>query len=209
MFLGRHPPPWARQSSHPNGLPSCIRAGEILAGKYRLERELGRGAMGTVWSAMHLTLGQRVAIKLVSAEHAQSEEARARFGIEAKAAARLKIAARRSGLRRRRDAGGHALHRHGVPGRRVSRSARRTRGHRPARRRGTHHRCEFARALARAHAHGIVHRDLKPGNIFLTRSDEDEVGWLAEGPRFRHRQDRRAPRRTRPRPARSSARRCS
>ena len=32
------------------GLPSTIREGEVLGGKYRLEQEIGRGAMGTVWS---------------------------------------------------------------------------------------------------------------------------------------------------------------
>jgi serine/threonine-protein kinase len=37
-----------------------------------------------------------------------------------------------------------------------------------------------ARALSRAHASGIVHRDLKPANVFLTRSDDDELGWLAK-----------------------------
>src|SRR6185369_13947704 len=111
------------------GLPSSICEGEILGGKYRLEREIGRGTMGTVWSAVHLTLGQRVAIKLIAAEHAQAVEARQRFSTEAKAAARLRS-------------------RH------------------------------VARALSRAHAAGIVHRDLKPANVFLTRYEDDEVGWL-------------------------------
>ncbi|HEY1535552.1 MAG TPA: serine/threonine-protein kinase, partial [Polyangiaceae bacterium] len=37
-----------------------------------------------------------------------------------------------------------------------------------------------ARALSRAHAVGIVHRDLKPGNVFLTRSEDDELGWVAK-----------------------------
>ncbi|MEO8900326.1 MAG: serine/threonine-protein kinase, partial [Polyangiaceae bacterium] len=36
------------------------------------------------------------------------------------------------------------------------------------------------RALSRAHAQGIVHRDLKPGNVFLTRSEDDELGWVAK-----------------------------
>src|SRR6478736_2845962 len=72
------------------GLPSTICEGVILGGKYRLEREIGRGTMGTVWSAVHLTLGQRVAIKLIAAEHAQASEARQRFSTEAKAAARLR-----------------------------------------------------------------------------------------------------------------------
>jgi serine/threonine protein kinase len=72
------------------GLGPSIREGEVLAAKYRLERELGRGAMGTVWSAMHLTLEQRVAIKFIGSEFADSIEARLRFRTEARAAAHLK-----------------------------------------------------------------------------------------------------------------------
>src|SRR5436190_10649011 len=64
--------------------------GDLIAGKYRLERELGRGAMGTVWAALHVTLGQRVAIKLIAGDQSRSPEALMRFGIEAKAAARLR-----------------------------------------------------------------------------------------------------------------------
>src|ERR1700753_1150813 len=64
--------------------------GAVIAGKYRLERELGRGAMGTVWGALHTALGQRVAIKLIAVEQSRSLEARQRFSVEAKAAARLR-----------------------------------------------------------------------------------------------------------------------
>jgi len=161
------------------GLPSTIAEGVILGGKYRLEREIGRGTMGTVWSAVHLTLGQRVAIKLIAAEHAQAAEARLRFATEAKAAARLRsryvVQVYDDGetpegtpyivleyldgetleqrLERERD----------VP---LNDAVRITR--------------HVARALSRAHASGIVHRDLKPANVFLTRSDDDEHGWLAK-----------------------------
>jgi serine/threonine protein kinase len=38
---------------------------QVLSGKYRLERELGRGGMGSVWLAQHLTLRSPVAIKLI------------------------------------------------------------------------------------------------------------------------------------------------
>src|SRR5687768_10335239 len=70
----------------PQGLPSHIGPGLAIGGKYRLEREIGRGSMGTVYCAVHVTLGQRVAIKLISSEHTQSSEARTRFGEETNAA---------------------------------------------------------------------------------------------------------------------------
>jgi serine/threonine-protein kinase len=162
-----------------HGLPPSIREGAVLGGKYRLEREIGRGAMGTVWSAVHLTLGQRVAIKLIAAEYAQAPEARQRFSIEAKAAARLRSRhvvqiyddgetpagtpyivleylegeTLEQRLERERD----------VP---LNDAVRITR--------------QVARALSRAHAQGIVHRDLKPGNVFLARSEDDEFGWIAK-----------------------------
>jgi serine/threonine protein kinase len=161
------------------GLPNTVREGEVLGGKYRLEKEIGRGAMGTVWSAVHLTLGQRVAIKLIAAEHAQAPEARTRFSTEAKAAARLRsryvVQVYDDGetpagtpyivleyldgetLEQRMD------REHDLP---LNDAVRITR--------------HVARALSRAHAQGIVHRDLKPGNVFLTRSDDDELGWVAK-----------------------------
>ncbi len=161
------------------GLPSHIQPGLIIAGKYRLEEEIGRGSMGTVYRAVHVTLGQRVAIKLISGEHLQSPEARKRFGVEAKAAAKLRsrhvvqvyddgetsegnpyivleyLEGETLEQRLERD--------HDVP----LADAVRIVSH-------------VGRALARAHAQGIVHRDLKPANIFLVKSDDDEVGWIGK-----------------------------
>jgi len=161
------------------GLPSTIREGEVLGAKYRLEKEIGRGAMGTVWSAVHLTLGQRVAIKLIAAEHAQAPEARQRFSTEAKAAARLRS---RYVVQVYDDGETPA----GTPYIVLEYLAGETLEQRLEREGGlplndavriTRH---VARALSRAHASGIVHRDLKPGNVFLTRSEDDEMGWLAK-----------------------------
>jgi serine/threonine-protein kinase len=159
--------------------PPSIRSGNVLHGKYRLERELGRGAMGTVWAAIHLTLDQRVAIKVISSEYANSSEAIQRFHTEAKAAAKL----RSRYVVQVYDDGetpeglpyivmeyleGESLEdrivRDGdIP---LAEAVRIT----------TH----VGRALSRAHARGIVHRDLKPANIFITRSEDDEQGWVAK-----------------------------
>ena len=162
-----------------HGLPSSIREGEVLGGKYRLEKEIGRGAMGTVWSAVHLTLGQRVAIKLISAEHAQSVEARVRFSTEAKAAARLRsryvVQVYDDG---ETPAGTPYIVLEYLEGETLEQRLERD-GDVPLNDavRITRH---VARALSRAHAQGIVHRDLKPGNVFLTRSEDDEFGWIAK-----------------------------
>jgi serine/threonine-protein kinase len=156
-----------------------FRPGEVIAEKYRLEREIGRGAMGTVWKAVHVTLGQKVAIKLIAAEQAGSNDARLRFGLEAKAAARLKS----RHVVQVYDSG-HTQD--GIPyivmeyleGQTLEErlAAQRDMSLGEAVRITTH----VGRALARAHAQGIVHRDLKSGNIFIAKSDDDELGWVAK-----------------------------
>jgi serine/threonine protein kinase len=155
-----------------------LQPGVIVAERYRLERELGRGAMGVVWAAVHVTLGQRVAIKLISAGALDSPETRHRFSTEAKAAARLKS---RHVVQVYDD--GQTLD--GTPyivmeyleGETLE--AKLTRGALPLPEavRITNHVC---RALSRAHAQGVIHRDLKPANIFIARVEDDEYGWLAK-----------------------------
>src|SRR5450432_4428992 len=64
--------------------------GQILAGKYRIERVLGVGGMGVVVAARHLQLDERVAIKFMLREALANAEAVARFAREARAAVRIK-----------------------------------------------------------------------------------------------------------------------
>jgi serine/threonine-protein kinase len=64
--------------------------GSIVGGKYRVMRLIGTGGMGTVWEGVHTTLATRVAIKFIRPQFAEQPEARARFEIEARAAAKLK-----------------------------------------------------------------------------------------------------------------------
>src|SRR5438128_550548 len=71
-----------------NELP--VREGEIIAGKYRVEKMLGRGGMGVVVAATNVDLDQRVAIKFVLPPAAASDDLLERFMREARAVARLK-----------------------------------------------------------------------------------------------------------------------
>src|SRR6476661_524656 len=63
---------------------------QVLASKYKLVHQLGKGGMGTVWLAHHLTLQSPVAIKLIEPQIANNPEALARFMREARAAAALR-----------------------------------------------------------------------------------------------------------------------
>ncbi len=64
--------------------------GEMLDGKYRIERELGRGGMGTVYLATHIGTDRPVAIKVISPEYMKKPEFVERFRREARAAGRLR-----------------------------------------------------------------------------------------------------------------------
>ena len=67
-----------------------VRQGDILAGKYRVEKVLGIGGMGVVVSALHLELDQRVALKFLLPDAATKPDVIARFSREARAAAKIR-----------------------------------------------------------------------------------------------------------------------
>src|SRR5262249_7058735 len=69
---------------------SSVRVGEVLAGRFRIERLLGEGGMGVVLLAHHLHLDQPVAIKLLSSRMDWSEDTLSRFMREARAASKIK-----------------------------------------------------------------------------------------------------------------------
>ncbi|MCS6874906.1 MAG: protein kinase [Pyrinomonadaceae bacterium] len=64
--------------------------GEILDGKYKIERELGRGGMGAVYLATHLGTDRFVAVKVISPQFMKRAEFVERFRREARAAGRLR-----------------------------------------------------------------------------------------------------------------------
>src|ERR1041384_3714253 len=64
--------------------------GTVVGGRYRLERLVGQGGMGSVWKGRHTTLNRAVAIKFIHPHLASSADALQRFENEAKAAAKIK-----------------------------------------------------------------------------------------------------------------------
>src|SRR4051794_6300981 len=72
--------------------PRMLRIEEhkLIAGRYRLQRALARGGMGSIWVARHVQLDLDVAVKFMAPELSASSDARARFEREAKASAQLK-----------------------------------------------------------------------------------------------------------------------
>ncbi|MDQ1557054.1 MAG: eukaryotic-like serine/threonine-protein kinase [Pyrinomonadaceae bacterium] len=138
----------------------------VIANRFRVECEIGRGGMGTVYLATHLGLERPVAVKVLKAEFAADPEVAERFMREARTMARL----RHTRAAMIFDAGSLPDGRPFIVMEHVEGStladvlARE--GRFPAER-AVRIACEICDVLAEAHALGIVHRDLKPSNIML------------------------------------------
>jgi len=152
--------------------------GDVIAGKYRVERRLGEGGMGVVIAARHMELGTRVAIKLLgvgsgAAENRSGDEAR--FLREAQAASRIESEHVVRVLDVGRTGEGRPFivmeHLRGVDlARRLLEG-----GALPVEA-ALDYVIQACDALVEAHALGIVHRDLKPSNLFVVeRRDGSEI----------------------------------
>ncbi|TKD05183.1 serine/threonine-protein kinase [Polyangium fumosum] len=147
--------------------------GTVIAGRYRMERPLASGGMGSVWVGRHVTLQTDVAIKFISNESAASQAARARFEREARSAAHLRhpnvVAVQDYGIEDETPylvmelLRGESLEERILARGRLSLEALAPIVQ------------QMSRGLRKAHEAGVVHRDLKPGNVFLARDDDDEV----------------------------------
>jgi serine/threonine protein kinase len=67
-----------------------VHEGDVLAGKYRIDKILGAGGMGVVVAAHHIQLDEKVAINFLLPDALGNAEAVARFGREARAAVKIK-----------------------------------------------------------------------------------------------------------------------
>lgn len=162
-------------------------AGRMLGGRYRLVREIARGASGAIWCAEHVILRMPVAIKFSLSAHPsrESETAAARsvtmkrFLSEARIAAAVRgphvVEVLDYGVEQgtpflvmellRGETLGARLRRHGRVGADVTAQIV----------------LQVAQALGRMHALGVVHCDLKPENVFLVEGGALEAKLLDFG----------------------------
>ncbi|MEO8184878.1 MAG: serine/threonine-protein kinase [Deltaproteobacteria bacterium] len=155
-----------------------LRAGQVIAERYRLEELLERGAMGSVWRAEAIRLRSAVAVKFLEPALIGVPEMRDRFMQEARSAAAI------------RSAHVVQIYDYGSEGdvpyiamelllgesldARLSALGRLT----PSELNKIF--SEVARGIGQAHVMGVVHRDVKPGNIFLAREGQSEVAKLID-----------------------------
>src|SRR5215472_2516753 len=156
--------------------------GDVVAGKYRIERLLARGGMGAVFEAYHELLQQRVALKVMLREYTDSDRGVTRFLNEARAASRIEgeHVARVLDLGQLED-GSPFIALELLSGSDLQ-DVLISRGQLPVAE-AVDYVLQALEAIAQAHALGIVHRDLKPGNLFLasTRSGAQVVKVLDFG----------------------------
>ena len=166
----------ARRLRMAPGVSDRRSAGEHVTEHIRLVRELGRGAMGSVWVADHLTLETHVAVKFINRQlldAGDDEDMRQRFSREARSAAHIKsphvVQIFDHGVM---DDGAPYIIMELLEGESLAQrievgplsledSARVV--------------VQVARGLAVAHERGIVHRDIKPENIFLCDEEDGFV----------------------------------
>jgi serine/threonine-protein kinase len=143
-----------------------VEIGDVIADKYRVDRVLGKGAMGVVVAATHIELRRQRAIKFMMPDAIEDRESVERFLREARAAAELKSQ--------------HAVKIHdvarlptgepyivmelleGTDFRTLLKQRRALPAHE-----AVAYMLQACEAVAEAHAAGIIHRDLKPANLFL------------------------------------------
>jgi len=147
---------------------AALASGDLLLGKYRIERALGQGGMGGVFAARHVELGELYAIKVMLPNTRASQEAVERFLREARIAAKLESehVARVFDVGRADDGTLFMVMEH-LKGRDLK-AYLAERGRLPCEEAITYVR-QACEALAEAHEMGIVHRDIKPANLFLAQ----------------------------------------
>ena len=142
--------------------------GDVVAGKYEINDLIGTGGMGFVFSATHVELGEKVALKFLRPECMSNEELVGRFAREARASVKIKseYVARVFDVGTLPDGAPFIVMEY-LEGKDLFEVVR-EQGPLPIKV-AVEYVMQACEALAVAHASGVVHRDIKPENLFLTQ----------------------------------------
>jgi serine/threonine-protein kinase len=149
-------------------LITAFQPGQVLGGKYRVEKVLGTGGMGFVVACQHIQLNQRVALKFLHPTMMENQEVVGRFLREAQAAVQIRSehVVRVSDVATLDDGVPYMVMEY-LEGTDLKETLERN-GALPVAT-AVDYVLQACEALAEAHQLGIVHRDLKPNNLFLTK----------------------------------------
>ena len=140
------------------------RIGTVIAG-YRIESRIGRGGMGVVYRAHHLSLGRQAALKVIAPDLAESSGFRERFSREARVAAALAHPNIVTVYDAGEVDGTLYLAMQYIEGSDLARMLSEDGRLRPYRAIDV---CrQIAGALDAAHLQGLIHRDVKPANVLI------------------------------------------
>src|SRR4051812_40138411 len=144
--------------------------GRVLSERYRIQRKVGEGGMGTVYQAEHALIGKKIALKVLFPELTRRADLVARFLQEAKSASRI-------GHENVIDISDFGQSPEGM----VYIAMELLEGHDLAHviksegpmawPRARPILMQIAKALRAAHEHGIIHRDMKPENVYLIQRE--------------------------------------
>jgi len=160
-----------RKESSPEALADMPQEGDLIAGKYLVERVIGTGGMGVVLAAHHTLLEERVALKFLLPKARVSPDAVARFLREAQATTKIKNehVARVKDVGQLDDSAPYIVMEY-LDGSDLA-TWLTERGPLPVEQ-AVDFVLQACEAIAEAHTHGIVHRDLKPPNLFCVRKPD-------------------------------------
>jgi serine/threonine-protein kinase len=150
-----------------------VSEGEILDGKYRVDRVIGVGGMGVVVAATHVQLQTQVALKFLLPEVLSNPQVVERFVREARAAVQIQSehVARVSDVGTLSNGAPYMVMEY-LEGQDLADVLSKG-GPLPVVQ-AVGHVLQACEAIAEAHALGIVHRDLKPANLFLVQRNRRE-----------------------------------